>query len=89
MSEIKLMQELLNKVLENINELEGEIKFNLENPVELKSLKKELMTQIRMKITLIRSIEELSPSNNVITVYRPLKPSIFSRIKSFFRINRN
>jgi hypothetical protein len=89
MSEILLMRKLLNGVLEKINELEEQIKVNSENTVELKNLKKQLMTQTRMKITLIKSIQELTPSENSLTIYNPLKKSIFSRIKSFFRINPN
>jgi len=92
MSEVELMRKLLNQVIEKRSELQEQIKTSSENnipSVEIKNLKKQLMTQTRIEITLIKSIEELSPSNNILTLYNPLKKSILSRIKSFFRINSN
>jgi len=94
MSELETMQHLLDIVLTRIEAAEDKIKLWKSNNSlssgsshELRDLKKTLATQQRVKITLIQSIQELSPSSNVMTIFTPLKSSInlLSRVKSFFR----
>ena len=89
------MQKLLDIVLTRIEDAEDQIKTwrsknSQSDPsaaIELRNLKKILASQQRVKITLIQSIQELTPGSNVMTVFTPLKPSVglFSRLKSFFR----
>jgi len=83
------MQKLLDRTLERIQELDEKIKVTTDDLVELKALKKQIQTQIRIKITLIQSIQELKPSESTVTVYTPLKKSLFKRIKGFFGFNTN
>lgn len=89
------MQSLLDIVLTRIEDTEYKIgewksKNKTCNPAtspEMKELKKVLANQQRVKITLIQSIQELTPGSNVVTVFTPLKSSnaFFSRLKNFFR----
>ena len=89
------MQKLLDIVLTRIEDAEDQIKTwrsknSQSDPsasMELRNLKKVLASQQRVKITLIQSIQELTPGSNVMTVFTPLKPSVglFSKLKSFFR----
>jgi len=84
MSDIEKMQSLLDTVLTRIEEIEDKIKTA--PPLELRDLKKALACQQRVKITLIKSIQELKPSSNTMTIFSSLKnSSFFSKIKSFFR----
>jgi len=55
--------------------------------MELRNMKKVLSAQQRAKITLIQSIQELTPGSNVMTIFTPLKAgsSFFSKLKSLFR----
>jgi len=95
MSDLETMQKLLDIVLTRIENAEDEIKAwksknsqsNPASAIELRNLKKTLASQQRVKITLIQSIQELTPGSNVMTVFTPLKAStgIFSKLKSFFR----
>lgn len=92
MSDLETMQKLLDIVLTRIEDAEDQIKTlkAKNNPAlagELAKVKKVLASQQRVKITLIQSIQELTPGSNVMTVFTPLKASsgLFSRIKSFFR----
>ena len=82
------MQKLLDRTLEKIKDLEEKIKITT-GDLEIKHLKKQLQAQIRIKITLIQSIQELKPSESTVTVYTPLKKSLFKRIKGFFGFNAN
>ena len=96
MSDLETMQKLLDIVLTRIEEAEDKIKtWKLKNSQstpaaasELRNLKKTLASQQRVKITLIQSIQELTESNNVMTLFTPLKVpiSLFSRVKTLFRI---
>ena len=86
------MQKLLDIVLTRIEDAEDQIKTikAKNNPAlagELLKAKKILASQQRVKITLIQSIQELTPGSNVMTVFTPLKSStgIFTKLKSFFR----
>lgn len=93
MSDLETMQQLLDIVLTRIEDAEDRIKTwksrnpHIANSAELRELKKTLASQIRVKITLIQSIQELTPGSNVMTVFTPLKASgaFFSKLKSFFR----
>jgi hypothetical protein len=92
MSDLETMQKLLDIVLTRIEDAEDQVKTlkAKNNPAlagELAKVKKVLASQQRVKITLIQSIQELTPGSNVMTVFTPLKASggLFSRIKSFFR----
>jgi hypothetical protein len=89
MSEVILMQKLLDRTLEKIQDLQEKIKITTDDFVELKLLKKQIQAQIRIKITLIQSIQELRPSESTVTIYTPLKKSLFSRIKGLFGFNTN
>ena len=95
MSDLETMQKLLDIVLTRIEDAEDNIKSwksknSQSNPaaaIELRNLKKTLAAQQRAKITLIQSIQELTPGSNVMTVFTPLKPGtgILSKLKGFFR----
>jgi len=91
MSDVERMQKLLDTVLVRIEELDEKIKEwkaknSQSNPsaaVELRNLKKALAVQVRIKITLIQSIQELSPSSNTMTIFRA--PTFLSKLKGLFR----
>jgi replicative DNA helicase len=93
MRDVEIMQKLLEEVILRISELEEKIselnkeKTPCQNSVELRSVKAKLASQHRVKITLVQSIQELTPSSNTMTLFTPLKPSrsLFGRIASFFR----
>jgi hypothetical protein len=94
MSELETMQKLLDIVLTRIEDTEDKIKAwksknSQSDPSsgELRNLKKTLSAQQRAKITLIQSIQELTPGSNVMTVFTPLKAngSFLSKLKSLFR----
>jgi len=91
MSDIEIMQKLLDTTLVRIGELEDSIKECKSKKgditLELRSLKKSLSVQQRVKLTLIQSIQDLKPSTNTMTLFSPLKSSggFFSRVKNFFR----
>lgn len=91
MSEIETIQKLLEVVITRIEDIEDKIKNSKakntnDAVVELRDLKKALCVQLRVKITLIKSIEEISSASNTLTVYTPLKlgNTLFSKIKRFF-----
>ena len=91
MSEIETIQKLLEVVITRIEDIEDKIKNSKakntnDAVVELRDLKKALCVQLRVKITLIKSIEEISSASNALTVYSPLKHgnTLFSKIKRFF-----
>jgi hypothetical protein len=92
MSDLETMQKLLDIVLTRIEDAEDQIKTiraknHPTSAGELLRAKKTLAAQQRVKITLIQSIQELTPGSNVMTVFTPLKSStgIFTKLKSFFR----
>lgn len=95
MSELETMQKLLDIVLTRIEDAEDQIKTwksknSQSDPsavTELRNLKKILGAQQRAKITLIQSIQELTPGSNVMTIFSPLKANggFFSKLKSLFR----
>jgi hypothetical protein len=95
MSELEKMQKLLDIVLTRIEDTEDNIKVwksknsqsNPTSAMELRELKKSLALHYRAKITLIQSIQELTPSSNVMTIFTPLKPvkSFLSKIRNLFK----
>ena len=91
MKDVDRMQKLLEEVLLRITDLEEKVvelkKDPGQNAIELRSVKVKLATQHRAKITLVQSIQELSPSTNTMTLFTPMRPSktLLGRITSFFR----
>ena len=91
MSDLETMQKLLDIVLTRIEDAEDQLKTlkAKNNPAlsgEILKVKKLLAGQQRAKITLIQSIQELTPGSNVMTIFTPLKASgFFSKLKSLFR----
>jgi len=91
MSDLETMQKLLDIVLTRIEDAEDQLKVlkAKNNPAlsgEILKVKKILAGQQRAKITLIQSIQELTPGSNVMTIFTPLKAGGFlSKLKSFFR----
>ena len=88
MTDIQLMQEMLDRAISRIDELEERIDEIRSNPaalLELKDCKKNLAIQQRVKITLIKSIQELTPSSTALIV--PIKPSnsLLVRVGNFFK----
>lgn len=76
MSEIELMQQMLERVITYIADLEEkicEIKNDPSSIIELKESKRLLAIQQRVRITLTQSIQELSPTTNALIL--PVKSS--------------
>ena len=96
MSDLETMQKLLDIVLTRIEDVEDKIKSmksknSQSDPsamMDLRNLKTTFSTQQRVKITLIQSIQELTPESNVMTIFTPLKggTTFLSKIKSLFRV---
>jgi hypothetical protein len=88
MSEVKLMQEMLDSVLVKIEDLEDSIKSCKSDDPKLSALKKSLNVQQRVKITLVQSIQELSPSTNTLALFTaPI--SILTKLKNYFWAKSN
>jgi len=76
MSDIQQMQDMLERTITSITELEErilEIKNNPSAFLELKETKKLLAIKQRVKITLTQSIQELTPTSNALIL--PVKSS--------------
>jgi HD superfamily phosphohydrolase len=74
MSDIELMQQMLERAITRITELEEKIKEIKNNPaaiLELRESKKLLAVQQRVKITLTQSIQELRPTSDALII--PMK----------------
>ena len=87
MSDVEQMQKTLDKAISKIDELNDlikELKVKPNSLIELKILKKQLATQQRIKITIIQSIEELSPSNKAMIPHEGSTATFFSRVKNIF-----
>jgi hypothetical protein len=77
------MQEMLDSVLVKIEDLENSIKSCKSDDPKLSVLKKSLNVQQRVKITLVQSIQELSPSTNTLALFTaPI--SILTKLKNYF-----
>jgi hypothetical protein len=92
MSDLETMQKLLDIVLTRIEDAEDQLKMlkAKNNPAlsgEVLKLKKLLGAQQRAKITLIQSIQEITPGSNTMTIFTPLKlgNNFISKLKSLFR----
>ena len=88
MSDIELMQEMLERTITRIDELEQrilEIKGNSSATLELRESKKLLAVQQRVKITLCQSIQELNTSNTSNALIIPVKENFFSRMGNLFK----
>ena len=91
MKDVERMQKLLEEVILRISDLEEKARELKKDPgqnaIELRSVKSKLGTQHRVKITLVQSIQELTPSNNTMTLFNPLKASknLLGKIVGFFR----
>ena len=88
MSEVKLMQEMLDSVLVKIEDLEDSIKSCKSDDPKLSALKKSLNVQQRVKITLVQSIQELTTSTNTLALFTaPI--SILTKLKNYFWAKSN
>jgi hypothetical protein len=88
MGDIELMQEMLERTITRISDLEEKILEIKETPsafLELRESKKLLAVQQRVKITLTQSIQELTPTSNALIL--PVKPSesFLTRIGNIFK----
>ena len=82
------MQEMLDSVLVKIEDLEDSIKSCKSDDPKLSALKKSLNVQQRVKITLVQSIQELSPSTNTLALFTaPI--SILTKLKNYFWAKSN
>ena len=77
------MQEMLDSVLVKIEDLEDSIKGCKSDDPKLTELNKSLNVQQRVKITLVQSIQELTPSTNTITLFTA-PVSILTKLKNYF-----
>jgi hypothetical protein len=85
---IELMQDMLERTITRISDLEEKILEIKETPsafLELRESKKLLAVQQRVKITLTQSIQELTPTSNALIL--PVKPSesFLTRIGNIFK----
>jgi hypothetical protein len=88
MSEIELMQQMLERSITRITELEERIREIKNNPtaiLELKESKKILAVQQRVKITLSQSIQELTPTNNALIIPVKTQGSFLMRMGNMFK----
>ena len=88
MTDVKLMQEMLDRAITKIDELENRIDEIRNNPaalLEFKDCKKNLAIQQRVKITLIKSIQELTPTSTALIVPVKSSNSLLGRVGNFFK----
>lgn len=88
MTDIEQMQQSLDRTITRITELEEQILELKSNPAaitELKDIRKKLGVQQRVKITLIQSIEELTPTSTALIIPSKLPKSLLSRVSGFFK----
>uniref|UniRef100_A0A6C0AMI2 Uncharacterized protein n=1 Tax=viral metagenome TaxID=1070528 RepID=A0A6C0AMI2_9ZZZZ len=88
MTDIQQMQGSLDRAITRIDELEERIHEIMNDPsaiLELKESKRILAIQQRVKITLIQSIQELTPTSNTLIIPEKLSNSIISRVSNFFK----
>ena len=88
MGDIELMQEMLERAITRITELEEKIqKLKNDNSamVELRETKKLLSAQQRVKITLTQSIQELTPTSNALTIRQSTPDSFLTRMGNMFK----
>jgi uncharacterized protein YlaI len=88
MTDVKLMQEMLDRAITRIDELEDRMDEIRNNPaalLEFKDCKKNLAIQQRVKITLIKSIQELTPTSTTLIVPIKHSNSLLARVGNFFK----
>lgn len=88
MSDIELMQQMLERTIIRINELEEQILEIKNDPtaiLELKESKKLLAVQLRVKITLSQSIQELTPTSNALIIPVKTYESFLTRMGNIFK----
>ena len=90
MSDIELMQQMLERAITRISELEEKIQKIKNDPsaiLELRESKKLLAVQQRVKITLTQSIQELTPTSNalIIPVKKEAADSFLLRMGNMFK----
>ena len=90
MGDIELMQQMLERAITRINELEERIKEIKNNPtaiLELRESKKLLAVQQRVKITLTQSIQELTPTSDalIIPIKQEVAGSFLMRMGNMFK----
>lgn len=97
MGDIELMQQMLERAITRITELEEKIQEIKNDPtavLELRESKKLLAVQQRVRITLTQSIQELTPTSNalIIPVKQDAPESFLLRMgnmfKNLFRSNK-
>jgi HD superfamily phosphohydrolase len=90
MGDIELMQQMLERAITRITELEERIQEIKNNPtaiLELRESKKLLAVQQRVKITLTQSIQELTPTSNalIIPAKQDARDSFLLRMGNMFK----
>jgi hypothetical protein len=88
MSDIELMQQMLERTIIRINELEEQILEIKNDPtaiLELKEFKKLLAVQLRVKITLSQSIQEMTPTSNALIIPVKSSESFLTRMGNIFK----
>jgi len=88
MSDIELMQQMLERTIIRINELEEQILEIKNDPtaiLELKEFKKLLAVQVRVKITLSQSIQEMTPTSNALIIPVKTSESFLTRMGNIFK----
>lgn len=88
MSDIELMQQMLERAITRIAELEDTIQRIKNDPtaiLEVRESKKLLAIQQRVRITLAHSIQELTPTSNALIVPVKSSESFLTRIGNLFK----
>jgi uncharacterized protein YlaI len=88
MTDVQLMQQMLDKAITKIDELEermDEIRNNPAALLEFRDCKKNLAIQQRVKITLIQSIQELTPTSTALIIPVKSSNSLLARVGNFFK----
>ena len=90
MSDVELMQQMLERAITRIAELEETIRGIKNDPtaiLELRESKKLLAVQQRVRITLTQSIQELRPTSNalIISVKQGSQESFLTRMGNMFK----
>ena len=82
------MQQMLERTIIRINELEEQILEIKNDPtaiLELKEFKKLLAVQVRVKITLSQSIQEMTPTSNALIIPVKTSESFLTRMGNIFK----
>jgi hypothetical protein len=88
MEEIELMQQMLERAIIRITELEEKLQEIKNDPgaiLEVRETKKLLATQQRVRITLTQSIQELTPTSNALIIPVKTSESFLTRMSYMFK----